>query len=330
MVASTPAPSKPPSFKPLWKAPKQPISNWPPHGANSAYRVQDADNWGTVASLHKFPDPWDIIIFNFRTDNPEEVNWYMHHYIGCTESNDGKNFSFRGAEFRQIYIPTHDWLPEREFKRGSFNYRLIAKAVVRDLDSIIPRLKGLKYGRYILTPFHYRELQDKIRSGQLLVRFDPMMKNHGLYQNSNVLSLKYYRPGAFYDKTVLVHELAHAVFDLESYEATGLDLEITARAMAGIYIYGYNGAWFEKKVLAGTMKKDPWASAIHFIGYVMWKHFRDRHLIDLHELDRLFWDPIYAVDDNPLLRLANSVRLHPGYNFGNDVKWWQIQKGDGI
>ena len=48
---------------------------------------------------------WDLIWFNFRTDEPRETNWYMHHYVGCWRSNDGKNFSFRDADPGIVYMP---------------------------------------------------------------------------------------------------------------------------------------------------------------------------------------------------------------------------------
>ena len=34
----------------------------------------------------------------FQTDDPRQVNFYMHRYVGCWQSNDAKNFSFMGAE----------------------------------------------------------------------------------------------------------------------------------------------------------------------------------------------------------------------------------------
>src|ERR671917_594000 len=97
-----PKPSHAPSFTPLWKKPRKMIAAWPPLEAAGFYDVADTDNWGTAAGRNGLPDAWDLIIFNFRTDSPEEVNWYLNHIVGCIHSNDGKNFSFRGAEFRRI------------------------------------------------------------------------------------------------------------------------------------------------------------------------------------------------------------------------------------
>jgi hypothetical protein len=49
-------------------------------------------------------DVWDLIWFNFDTDEPREVNWYMPYYVGCWQSNDGKNFSFRDADPGIVYM----------------------------------------------------------------------------------------------------------------------------------------------------------------------------------------------------------------------------------
>jgi hypothetical protein len=55
----------------------------------------------------------DIIYFNFKTNVPEEVNWYLHHYVGCERTTaDGKNYVFgfsgaakAGKRKARIYIP---------------------------------------------------------------------------------------------------------------------------------------------------------------------------------------------------------------------------------
>jgi hypothetical protein len=37
---------------------------------------------------------WGLIYYNFRTCVPEEVNWYLHEFVGCTKSDDGYNYKF--------------------------------------------------------------------------------------------------------------------------------------------------------------------------------------------------------------------------------------------
>lgn len=75
----------------------------PPGGM--AYRVKDNDNWESVASKLGI-DAKALIFYNFQTNNPEEVNYYLEHNVGCTHASpDGWNYSFRGAIPGIIYHP---------------------------------------------------------------------------------------------------------------------------------------------------------------------------------------------------------------------------------
>ena len=78
-----------------WRALLAPGGLWKGPGAGSRYRVgAESDNWWTVASKDGWSDPWDLIDFNFKTRDPEEVNWYLYHFVGCRLSRDHKNLSF--------------------------------------------------------------------------------------------------------------------------------------------------------------------------------------------------------------------------------------------
>nr|AUN36855.1 hypothetical protein [uncultured bacterium] len=64
----------------------------PPEG--TAYHVQDFDTWASIASEHH-RDAWELIAFNFRTRDPDEVSWYLREYVGCTQvAPDGHNWDF--------------------------------------------------------------------------------------------------------------------------------------------------------------------------------------------------------------------------------------------
>jgi hypothetical protein len=59
------------------------------------HRVQDGDNWWSIAQRYGYSDPWTIISYNFRTRDPREVNWYLREYVGCNvKTPDGKNWRF--------------------------------------------------------------------------------------------------------------------------------------------------------------------------------------------------------------------------------------------
>jgi hypothetical protein len=90
----------------LMKQPSHPIpKNFRPPQSN-VYRVRDGDSWAKVARRHAMSDS-DLIQFNFNTSDPQEVNWYLKHYVGCNkQTRDGKNFMFSAtASPGIIYVP---------------------------------------------------------------------------------------------------------------------------------------------------------------------------------------------------------------------------------
>jgi hypothetical protein len=68
--------------------------------------VKGGDTWETIARANGL-GVWDLIDANFKTRDPAEVNWYLHHYVGCTQTTpDGHNYVFSSnARPGLIYIP---------------------------------------------------------------------------------------------------------------------------------------------------------------------------------------------------------------------------------
>lgn len=88
------------------KAPRHPLpAGFRPVGGTS-YKVTDRDDWISVAKEHSI-DVKDLIHFNFQTNIPEEVNWYLRRFVGCFKSRDhGRNWAFSSdAKPGIIYIP---------------------------------------------------------------------------------------------------------------------------------------------------------------------------------------------------------------------------------
>jgi hypothetical protein len=77
-----------------------------PEGAVEKHRVADGEDWASVAKQYAV-DVNALIYFNFHTNVPEEVNWYMRRNLGCNVSNDGDvNWAFSSsASPGIIYIP---------------------------------------------------------------------------------------------------------------------------------------------------------------------------------------------------------------------------------
>ena len=77
-----------------------------PDGTVTTHRVSDGDDWASVAAQYNV-NVNDLIYFNFHTNVPEEVNWYLRRNTGCNVSNDGgRNWAFSSsADPGLIYIP---------------------------------------------------------------------------------------------------------------------------------------------------------------------------------------------------------------------------------
>ncbi len=77
-----------------------------PDGAVETHSVSDGEDWASVAAPYNVKVD-DLIYFNFHTNVPEEVNWYLRRNTGCNVSNDGGlNWAFSSsADPGLIYIP---------------------------------------------------------------------------------------------------------------------------------------------------------------------------------------------------------------------------------
>jgi hypothetical protein len=77
-----------------------------PEGAAETHRVSDGEDWASVAAQYNV-NVDDLIYFNFHTNVPEEVNWYLRRNLGCNVSNDGGlNWAFSSsADPGVVYIP---------------------------------------------------------------------------------------------------------------------------------------------------------------------------------------------------------------------------------
>ena len=70
------------------------------------HEVADGDSWKSLATKYRI-DAKNIVWINFRTSRPAEINWHLKNYVGCTKSNDGKNYSFSSNDKPGvIWIPT--------------------------------------------------------------------------------------------------------------------------------------------------------------------------------------------------------------------------------
>ena len=88
-------------------APANPLPvDFIPDGSVASHKVADGEDWASVAAQYNVAVN-DLIYFNFHTNVPEEVNWYLRRNVGCNVSNDGGlNWAFSSSATPGIiYIP---------------------------------------------------------------------------------------------------------------------------------------------------------------------------------------------------------------------------------
>lgn len=74
-------------------------------------RVATGDSWYSLAERPEVRATGmtanDLCYFNFKTRKPPEINWYLHHKVGCRKTTrDGLNFTFSSADRPGIvYLP---------------------------------------------------------------------------------------------------------------------------------------------------------------------------------------------------------------------------------
>jgi hypothetical protein len=108
---------KPPHERPVINPLPQDYQPFP----SRRYPVQDLDTWENIA-MRNHLDVDDLIYFNFHTNIPEEVNWYLRRNVGCiVPSPSGWNWTFEGAQPGIIYLPLTpaDLKPRKKKKRGT-------------------------------------------------------------------------------------------------------------------------------------------------------------------------------------------------------------------
>lgn len=125
------------------KIPAYPIHKygiWPPRNS-VAHTVTAADNWESIAKEYSI-SVGDLIMFNFKTRIPEEINWYLRELVGCKNSGlRGHNYSFDGADplKSKIYIP--------EKGGNSGNKNISDDEIILKISEMVKKTKGLNKGR---------------------------------------------------------------------------------------------------------------------------------------------------------------------------------------
>ena len=308
-----PEPKRPMNFVPLMK-PAPALPAWPPGGFRDAYRVGDKPgaNWQTVAAGFGVPDVWDLIWFNFRTADPREVNFYLHRYVGCWQSNDAKNFSFMGAEPGVIFIPPWGYKrPDPDPTKARF---------LAMLSHGVAHFPYITYKNVHLSRASFETVGMAVRNGRIGIGYDPDLLDH---DGAEALYLDYANKFIFRDPFIntpdnrgtVVHEATHAALDM--YKGNGLQildnefLAFLAEAISDKTL-GYR--------MGGT---DVFGLAAELADLVV-AASKTKALVEIERFDK-------AVEtdgkvQNPVLRLREAIRHDPAYITG----WWRRYRDDGV
>lgn len=197
--------------------------NFGPQG-HHPYFPTTGEDWGSIAQRDGRTDVWDLIRDNFQTSDPKEVNWYLQNFVGCTVSNDGKNFSFSSRDrvkmndgrSRRGRIFTRTNLTKAP-PRTPDNHDLTRKAI---LDAISMHSGtifsiGFKMCNFDLYGSNYRVIRDYVKNRKVGVKYDASLPADGAEYDSHHDLFKF-RSHSFATVSQvghLVHEMTHAVCD---------------------------------------------------------------------------------------------------------------------
>jgi hypothetical protein len=199
-----PKPKYKPTFVPLMTPSPALDGIWPPPRHRGPYRVghDPSINWQLLAWSWGV-EVWDLIWFNFDTDEPREVNWYMHHYVGCWQSNDGKNFSFRDADPGIVYMPP-------------LGYKSPATKTADMLSANSAHFPYVAYKHIHIDRTYLLAVIRHIRSRRIKVRIVKLRKDELAAHGDDTFWLNFDAPprGTNMHLTLL-HEATHAILDLQ-------------------------------------------------------------------------------------------------------------------
>lgn len=189
------------------------------------YLVKTNDNWENIATRDGRTFVWDLIRDNFQTDDPEEVNWYLQHYVGCTVSKDGgKNYSFdtsdavllsdgtkrRGRIFTKTDLQATSPPPPDDHDQ-------LRKGMIGAISSNSGTIFSLSFSMYgfDLLGTYFRDIHEYLKTRKVGVKYDPFVGT-GKAEYDSVNDLFVFATKTFSNELEvahLVHEMTHAVCD---------------------------------------------------------------------------------------------------------------------
>lgn len=325
-----PGAAKSPNFKPKWRkpSPTKILKTWPPvpETPHNVDYILGSENFWSLARQHGRANPWDIIIYNFRTEDPEEVNWYLHHAVGCWQSEDRANFSFKDAErddgeMSKIYIPPKTWKPAPSFKKGSgagVFLQGIQDAAANILTGLAGRMPTITWRQSTLTPTGLRKVADVIRSKDVIVVVEPIAQGSAFY---------------FIDQKVIIVSRVPAVGDTDMAESLAneavhvfahmreKDVAVFRNEVISSLSQSLAAVILNKDRMLRMMKSDQMNAMLYFAAWVWSEDLGMPSRLGQGELDREFTHPVYGETFNAWQLLLEYHMKIPNYAAKANATW---------
>lgn len=220
--------------EPKRKEPARKRVPWPPADADRKREVNLNDNWWTLAK-ELGRDPWDLIVYNFDTRDPDEVNWYLYHWINCRAvTPDGKNYRFGPHDLRKpvppgpapklhIYIPPAAWKPDDDASARQFVRQTLLSPAARSVQFTMPKAT--------IWPGQIGNVGMLVSDNRITVRYAPHLATAGIgaryEQESNLMEIASLSASNA-TRAKIVHEAVHASFDAKKSYILALEEEAVA------------------------------------------------------------------------------------------------------
>lgn len=273
------------SASPIIQKPKQPVA-FPPVNHLRPYRVRDGDNWWTLQKSFGLRDPWDLIRYNFETENPAEVNWYLREYVGCTKvTADGKNYCFSSSA-----TPGLLYLPRRNTKRGIGSGTGVSPAEQATNDGAarkkvrwaLAQSKVLQhvhftFGGVQVTHSDFDRVLRLIDEDQIYVVHYPEYGNDASYDSgTDTFYIGDVASAPSEGADLIIHEATHAAFDARGVAI----LDVSSEAVG--YIAQMLFRIVREPKLGPPYSDDPESRAVFLPAWRYAKRIRDKQL-DKHD-----------------------------------------------
>ena len=210
-----------------------------------------------IAGLYAIPDVWDLIMYNFRCRNPAEVNWCLNHFLGCTKSVDGQNYSFDRTDRNPIIA-----IPPIGFRAFSANDDSVRALILETLAQDHMAWIRFEIGGLQITPAMFDKVAAAVRSRSLLAlelapgaeplaaiaQYNTVTDSFWVRNPANVTATK---------RAIIVHEAFHAAMDLTSQTGTVLPHEAgahVAEALRGLLALADPGSANPASIPAGRYR----------------------------------------------------------------------------